>query len=183
MEKKNNEPKQYYINLKVEREQDLYNPFDPEKNLSEDVKGYIMNKLSNKHGHSAVRIRIIHREPVREKDVRDAFSRWVEDSKTEMKRLEKRNIIKMLWLFAVGIAIIAISLIIQSTISALLFTIITTVGTFSIWEGGNIWIMAGPELRLQQMIFKRLIKSADIEFISEDTLEKDQAHSREEVPL
>lgn len=118
MEKKNNEPKQYYINLKVEREQDLYNPFDPEKNLSEDVKGYIMNKLSNKHGHSAV-----------------------------------------------------------------LFTIITTVGTFSIWEGGNIWIMAGPELRLQQMIFKRLIKSADIEFISEDTLEKDQAHSREGVPL
>lgn len=173
MNTKNNDVNQYTIHLKIEREQDLFNPFDPEKNLSEDVKSYILSKLANKPRHTAVRIRIDHRDPVNERDVRDAFLRWVETSNAEMKRKERRNIVIMLWLFLVGICIISISLILESKVSTLLFTIITTVGTFSIWEGGNIWIKAGPELRLQKLFFNHLVKSAEIEFVSGDHPEEE----------
>lgn len=161
-----NEAKKQIIPLKIERESDLYNPFDTEKNLSEDVKNYIENKIPYKTAKEDVIIRIIHSEPVNEEDVKAAFARWIDTSKAELKRLTKKNLLKMLCLFAFGIVLIALSLFLQPKVSTLLFTFITTLGTFSIWEGASVWIIQGPALRIQKKTFQSIIKATEIEFIS-----------------
>lgn len=156
------------IHLKIEKESDLYNPFDPEKNISGDVTAYLMKKVLEESPREEVRIRISCPEPVCEEDVKAAFARWIDSSRTEMKRLSRKNLIKMVWLLLIGIALIALSLCLQSKISALLFTIITTVGTFSIWEGANVWILKGPDLFVRKKVFNRIIRSAGIEFAPAD---------------
>lgn len=91
-----------FINLKIEKEQDLYNPFDPEKNL---VSG------------------------------------------SERRRDAKKDFVAQICLFGVGIILIALSIFLQDKVSPVHFAIISTLGTFSIWEGASIWIIRSPALR------------------------------------
>ena len=156
----------YIINLKIKTESDLYSPFDPEKSLNEDVKTYIIQKTTEKRPNEGVKIRIICPEPVNEQDVKNAISKWIDTSQMEMKRLARKNLVKMIWLFIIGIVLISLSLFLQPKISTLLFTIITTVGTFSIWEGASIWIIQGPDLRIRKKLFEHTINSTEIEFVS-----------------
>lgn len=127
-----------YINLKIEKEKDLYNSFDPEKNLSEDVKG--------------------------------AFLRWFEVSGSEMQRDAKKDFVAQICLFVVGIILIALSLFLQDKVNPVHFAIISTLGTFSIWEGASVWIIRSPAHRRRRKIFKRLEEAADIEFVSADSM-------------
>lgn len=160
-----------YINLKIEKEKELYNPFDPEKNLSEDVKEYILNRVSDKKWNDALCIRIIHREPVSEKDVKEAFLRWIDLSGSERRRDAKKDFVTQICLFVIGIILIALSIFLQEKVSPVHFAIISTLGTFSIWEGASIWIIRSPALRRQRKIFKRLEEAADIEFVSADSMD------------
>lgn len=166
MAEKNYEAKKQIIPLKIEKENDLYNPFDTEKNLSEDVKNYIEGKIPYKAAKEDVIIRIIHEEPVSKEDVKAAFLRWIDASRAELERQSKKNLLMMLYLFAFGVVLIALSLFLQPKVSTLLFTFITTLGTFSIWEGASVWIIKGPALRIQKKIFQSIIKATEIEFIS-----------------
>ena len=156
------------IYLKINQEKDLYHPLDPEKNLSEDVKTYINGKTKLMRAREGVHVRIVSKEPVCEADVRAAFQRWGEETRAEMKQAARKNLIKMIWLFLFGILVIALALFLQSRVSTLLYTIITTVGTFSIWEGASVWIIKGPELRAQKKIMESIVQSAAIEFALEE---------------
>ena len=159
----NKEP--VYINLKINTENDLYHPFDTEKCLNDDVKNYIINKASEKMPFKELRLRIICPKPVSEEDVKAAFHRWFEATGRESKLVWRKNMIKMLLLFAFGIGVIALSVILQPKISTVLFTIITTVGTFSIWEGASIWIIQNPDLRIRKKSSEQIIRSSKIEFL------------------
>lgn len=165
------ESKKHIINLKIEKEKDLYNPFDLEKNLNDSVKNYIIDRASDKSIQETIHIRIIHEEPVNEEDVKVAFLRWIENAKLEMKRKGHKNMVKQIWLFAIGLALISLSLYLQSRVSTLQFTVISTLGTFSIWEGASVWILQTPALNLNKLVFRRLTKAANIEFIQADKLE------------
>ena len=74
-------------------------------------------------------------------------------------------------LFVIGIILIALSIFLQEKVSPVHFAIISTLGTFSIWEGASIWIIRSPALRRQRKIFKRLEEAADIEFVSADSMD------------
>ena len=174
MSNKETEAKKQIIDLVIEKEKDLYNPFDLEKNLSEDVKTHIMKKAREKR-LTDVQIRIVYQEAVNEEDVRAAIFRWLDSAKEELKGKTRKNLVKMIWLFVFGIVVISLSIFLQSKINSLLFTIITTVGTFSIWEGANAWIIQGPDLRIQKRILNRIIDSTEIEFVPADQLRNNQS--------
>ena len=141
----------FMIKIKIKTESDLYHPFDEDqKTLSEDVISYIERKYEEKHLGDKPVIRIICDEEIDEHAVREAFHSHVESEKESIRKEAKINTLKQLRLFAIGIAFIALWLTLSANIENILIEVLSIVGSFSIWEATNIWIVDKPELRVRK---------------------------------
>ena len=59
-------------------------------------------------------------------------------------------------MFAVGVCFIAVSLALESKVGVVWFTVLSTIGAFSMWEAASIWIIQNPRLRLRKRIVGKL---------------------------
>ena len=157
----------HIIKLKIDEEKDLYDPFDPGKNLSNEVIGYIMKKAGNKNLLDTIHLQIISNQPVNENDVRTAISEGIKSTAKELQRKKKSTVFSQIRLLIIGVALIALSLFLSSRISTLFNTVLTTIGSFSIWESANNTIIKLPKLMLQNKVLKRLASESEISFLSD----------------
>ena len=73
--------------------------------------------------------------------------------------------IQQLWMFIVGFVFIGLSLMIDETSNAVLFTVLSTIGAFSMWEAASIFIIQNPKLRRRKFILKKLSHDIIINFV------------------
>ena len=105
------------INLNIENEKELYNPFDTEANfLSEDIKSYITNRMADKSIGEEVKIRIISPCSVNQERIKKAFHRWVDEEENAIKKEFRKNFVQQIWMFAIGVVFIAMSLFLENKI-------------------------------------------------------------------
>ena len=64
--------------------------------------------------------------------------------------------VEQLWMFAIGVLFIAVSLILEKRIPVVWFTVLSTIGAFSIWEAASIWIVRNPALRLNRKMVSKI---------------------------
>ena len=158
----------HLVNLVIGSESDLYCPYNNDCELDEGIIDYIVRKAKGKKKGEEIVIRISSAEPVDEERVRNAFRKFVDDASLQLKREARKNTLKQLWMFVIGIVFIALSVILNAKIDIILFQIISTIGAFAIWEAASIWIVENPALTLTKVVNKKLLSSITLEFVSQN---------------
>lgn len=141
----------FEIKLTIQTEEELYNSFDEERRtLSADVIDYLDQKYQEKELGDSLTVRITSAEPIDEENLRAAFRDYLDTQRLKLKKEQRRNSVKQLWMFAIGVFFIALGLVFADRLPALTGEIISTVGAFSMWEAASIWIVENPGNRLRR---------------------------------
>ena len=139
------------IKLQIEKESDLYNPFDPEgEMLSGDVKDYILERMHAGQRARDIEIQIISEEEIDEEKTEAAIHRWINEEERRIRKEFHSNVLQMLFMFGVGVLFILLSIVLQSKVHVVWFTVLSTIGAFSMWEAASIWIIRNPKLKRQR---------------------------------
>ena len=155
----------YSVTLNVENEEELYNPLDPQRNLlSDDVKAYLNNKLQARNQTDSLELCICAKAPFDEERFKTAMDRWIQEEDRSLHATAKRNWIQQAWMFGAGVLFIALSLALQPVVNVVWFTVLSTIGAFSMWEAASIWIIQNPKLRMRKAIVARVSKKLTYRF-------------------
>ena len=157
----------HVVTLCVKDEDALYLPFSPAKEFNSDVTDYLISRLGERNRGQKVVLRIISSRMIDEDTFRAALKRWASADTDRLKREQKANFMKQIWMFGMGVAFIAASLVLESVIPVLPYTILSTIGAFAMWEAASIWIIQGPKLRIRRLLNVRLKNDVELEFCIE----------------
>ena len=157
----------FEIKVKIDRESDLYEPLNPEIELNQDITAYMERQITDRNIGEKVLIHIISKEPVNEQDVSKAFWDWIHGIEDSFQKTRKTNWIKQAWMFVVGVAFIAAGLFLQSHVNIVVYTVLSTIGAFAMWEAAAIWIVEGPSNKIRKQILKNITKGAEFQFETE----------------
>jgi len=151
------------IRIKIAAEQDLYNPFCSDDELSDDIKSYIVAQLEKIKHPDTIRFTIVSPETIDLERLDRARRCWNTDLQESIKREKKKNFIKQLWFVALGSFFIVIDLLLQDYLNTILEVALSTFGAFCIEEVAYIWIVGNPMLRMQQKVLKLMTKTEKID--------------------
>ncbi len=150
----------FKININVNDEKELYNTFDKyNETLSEDLLSYINDKNELLNLKENILIEIIMATNIDEKRFIDCFENYC-NNRLELVEIEERiNITKMLYLLMIGMMFIMFSMILNNKVNIIILEIISTIGSFSIWESANSWFIERKVIRLNKLKSLRLKNS------------------------
>ena len=155
------------IRLHIEGEQALYNAFDPEGELlADDVKAYILDRMRERSPGEGVELELVTPGPIDQARAQRAFQRWVEEEEQLVRAECRRNMLQQLWMFGVGVLFVVVSLMLEAKVGDVWFTILSTIGAFSLWEASSIWIVQNPKLRLHKRVIDKLKHQFRLRFVS-----------------
>lgn len=153
------------IRLRIKDENELYNPLDPDEyQFSDEIKGYILGKLSKRIKAGSHEIVIQSQGELDKARIQSAISAWIHDEAESIAIERKKNRVRQTYLFALGLAFVVISLALEGKVGAVWFTVLSTIGGFSIWEAANVWIVENPKLRLKRRAMEKLKSATKISF-------------------
>lgn len=157
---KNIERENYEILIKVEDEKELYNKFDESCNtISDEIITYIESQLSKKNVIDNLIIKISSKNYIDEEKIKKAFSKYINDKIEYNERKKRFNRVKQIRLFIIGIIFIGLSILIGAILESILYTIISTIGSFAIWEAANIWIVENMESKIEKGLLQNLLQT------------------------
>ena len=153
------------IYLKIRSEEDLYDPFDPtRRTLSEGLKSYITNKLIELSAFDEAVIHVTSDIDIDHEHIRIMIADIVEKERASLNSDRKKNFFNQIRLLVIGVIFVVISVILEVKAGAVWYTILSTIGAFSIWEASSIWIIENPKLRMKRRVFNRIIERITIVF-------------------
>ena len=144
------------ISIKIHEENDLYNPFDPDRIMfSDSVTAYILRKYHEIERSDQYCINIISDLPVDEERVRENFRTNMINEQHVQSREHHLSTLKQIRLFIIGIAFIAAWLFTRSN-HRIFVEILSIIGSFAVYEAANIWISEKPYIRAVKLRLKKL---------------------------
>ena len=153
------------VTLNVIDEERLYNPFDPQRTmLADEVKAYFLGELQIEGRMDGINLEVRSTTAIDEERLATGIQRWVEDEERSIKASRRMNVVQQIWMFGLGVLFIALSLLLQPMVDVVWFTVLSTIGAFSIWEAASIWIVQNPKLRLQAHVVSRLKEQLTLRF-------------------
>lgn len=153
----------FKIEINIKEESDLYNSFDRyNKTLSEDLISYVSKKLELATIKDQIQIEIISDEKLDEKSIKTTFEEYCDEQLKINAKNSKMNTTKQIWLLVIGLVFISISFALSSISESLLYTVISTIGSFSIWESANSWIVDRKIIKFNIFKLIKLKKSSVI---------------------
>ncbi len=167
--------KTYEIKLKIREESDLYNAFDPEKEiLSDEVSSFLRKKFSeNTFPLEKIELKIISEKPLDQNRCKKNIKSYVENELNLLSRQKKRSLVKQIWLLALGMFFIALWIFLESITESVIATVVCIVGWFAVWEAANIWLVESPEMRIEKLRLQKMQKTEiKFEILQEQILEK-----------
>ncbi|MCI6272851.1 MAG: hypothetical protein MR601_07905 [Erysipelotrichaceae bacterium] len=150
------------IVINIENETELLNKWDSEKSFNEDFKSYIISKTNEISNNEKINLIINSNNFIEQSLVADMFFKWINKEIRNIQNKKVNNTIKQIKLLIIGILFIVISLYIEQTNNIVLFTVISTIGAFAVWEAASIWIIENPELRKNNKILNKINKNLNI---------------------
>ena len=158
------ERKKFEIQLNVKNEEDLYNSFDKfNKTLSDDVYSYINNRVELAHITDKIVIEVNPENKIDSNNFIQAYNTYIDEQRELVEKEGKFNTTKQIWLLSIGILFIVLSLILSEKLNVVFLEIISTIGSFSIWESANSWLIERKIVKAKKMKLKWL-KNAEIMF-------------------
>lgn len=154
------------VRVKIDREEDLYCGFDETGlTLNGDVLDYITKALEERHKGEKLRLCFVSALDLDEGRLEQAIGRYMQSVERSVKRLKRSSWLNSLRLLAIGVVFIILGLAFESRMSAVMAAIVSTIGSFSVWEAANVWIQEFPAIRARERAVSFLKQS---ELVIED---------------
>ena len=154
----------YTIKVKVTNKSEVYNSYDPDGlTLNEDMIDYIRSFSVKCRNANRVTIEFISDTSLDEEKLRKAFAIMLDDETQKLRQEKKRNNIRQLWMLGIGCLFIIMGLLLGSYTGELTAAILSSVGSFSLWEAAAIWIVENPKNRLKRRWLEHL-KNTELTF-------------------
>ncbi len=155
---------EFIIPVKVMEEKDLFTEFDPSGlSFSSDLAEYMVDYVEDRKLGERVCIEIQSTtEPDMERFIK-AFLLFVEKYSKRNRREIIRNRMNSVRLFVIGIIFIVIGIVSANQINSVIAAIISTIGSFSVWEASAVWIEILPELRKKERLLN-MFAEAEIRY-------------------
>ena len=154
----------YTIKVKVTNKSEVYNSYDPDRlTLNEDMIDYIRSFSVKCRNADRVIIEFISDTSLDEEELRKAFTIMLDDETEKLRQEKKRNNIRQLWMLGIGCLFIIMGLLLGSYTGELTAAILSSVGSFSLWEAAAIWIVENPKNRLKRRWLEHL-KNTELTF-------------------
>ena len=159
---------EFIIPIKLGEEKDLFTEFDPSGlSFSSDLTEYLSDYVEDRRLGESVCIEIqSDNEPDIER-IRKAFLLFVEKLSRRNRREIIRNQANSIRLLVIGILFIVIGIISANHINSVIAAIISTIGSFSVWEASAVWIEILPSLRKKDRLLD-MFADAKIRFKGSD---------------
>ena len=152
------------MKIKIDNEDELYNSFDKfEETLSEDFVSYINNKEEIALLTEKEDIEIVSKNKIDENKFKKAFEKYCDEQLILIRRQEKINKTKQIWMLIVGIVFIIFSILLTDKINVIILEIISTIGSFSIWESANSWLLQSKVIKFSKLKAIKL-KNSEVKF-------------------
>lgn len=150
----------YTIKVKVSDEDDVYNKYDPnDLTLNNDMLDYIKGFSADCRKAEKILIDFICDKSLDEDKLQKAFHATVENETKQLHQEKKRNNVKQLWMSGIGSLFILVGILLENNVSELTTAILSTIGSFSLWEAAAIWIIENPANRMKRRWLKNLKKT------------------------
>lgn len=152
------------MKVKIDDEHELYNSFDQfDETLSEDLISYINNKEEISSIKEKEIIEIISTKKIDENKFKKAFEKYCDEQLIVINRQQKINRTKQIGMLMVGIVFIIFSILLADKINIIILEIISTIGSFSIWESANSWLLQSKAIKFNKLKAIKL-KNSEIKF-------------------
>lgn len=150
----------FKINLNIQNEDDLYNSFDSfGKSLSEDVISYIIDKSELVGVKDKIHINLISKLHLNEEQFKNAFHNYIREQNILLEKEKRANTIKQVIMLLVGIFFIGLSILLSSISKHIILEIISTLGSFSIWESAGSWLIESKKINVKKIKLNKLSES------------------------
>ena len=135
------------VKIRIEDEKDLFFSFDPdEESFTEEVKSYVLRCLNRIDTDQEIIFQILSARPISEERVKKAVDSWIRQAKEDLHDQNHANMIHQLWMLAIAVTFIVRSIALAPKVHLILYTILSTIGSLSLWELANIWIIENPRM-------------------------------------
>lgn len=156
----------FEIRVKIDREEDLYCGFDETGlTLSDDVLTYITQALRERHKIEKLRLSFVSNLDLDEGRLEKAIGQYMESVGRNVKREKRSSWLNSLRLLTIGVIFVILGLVFENHMGAVAAAIISTIGSFSVWEAANVWIQEFPLIREKERAVSFLQQS---ELVIED---------------
>lgn len=147
----------YEINLTIQDEKQLYNPFDEScRTLNDDVSDYLAGQYGRKEAGDDIVLKIKCDGPINFERVCGAFQELIREQELRTSNQKRLNRVKQIWLLCIGIVFVTAGILLDGVLGSVPVELISIVGSFAVWEAANIWIVENPRTRLAQRTLKKL---------------------------
>ena len=159
--------KEFIIPVYVKSEQELYSQFDPSGLiLNSSLHEYLTDYLEDRSFMEKVNLELHSPDRPDMDRFKLAYDQFLEKLNSRNKKDMLKYTHESMKLLAIGAAFIALGLFITGQVNPVITTIVSTIGSFSVWEASAVWIKKLPSLRRRRFLLKYL-SMAEIRFIEE----------------
>ena len=148
---------EFVIPIKAENENDLYATFDPSGlSLSGDVTDYLSDYMTARRPGERVCIEVTAAGPFDPERFREAYLLFVQKLQHRSRREIVKCNVSAIRLLLIGVVFIVIGIIFSAKMGEVIAAIISTIGSFAVWEASAQWIETLPALRKRDRILSML---------------------------
>ena len=141
----------FEVRIKIDREEDLYCGFDEKGlTLSEDVLAYMTKALEGRRRGEKLRLCFASALDLDEGRLEKAIGQYMESVGKSVKRHKRSSWLNSLRLLAIGVIFVVLGLVFENKMGAVAAAIVSTIGSFSVWEAANVWIQEFPLIRAKE---------------------------------
>ena len=152
--------KDFLLPVSIRSEQELYSEFDPSGQvLSSSLRDYLSDYIEDRNIGEDVHLVLSSSEEPDMEHFRKAYSSFLDRLIERNRKEANRFKIDSVRLLITGIIFVAAGILLSGLINQVLAVIISTIGSFSIWEASAVWIKTLPNLRAKRLLMKKLAEA------------------------
>ena len=149
--------REFLIPIHVREEEELYSAFDPSGlTLSSSLTDYLVDYVEDRKPGETVRIDLIANAEINDGRFRESYDRLLRKLQDRNKRDMLKCNIRAARMMIIGILFILVGLISASQIREIPTVVISTIGSFSVWEASAECIEVLPSLLKKDRILRRM---------------------------
>lgn len=154
----------FTIPISAASESDLYEPFDPSgRTLSSGLQAYLASFVEDREVGQEVCVELACAQAIDERRFRESYLGHLDSLARRCSTRRRKRAANALRLLAIGVVFVVAGLVLAGKVGPVPAAIISTIGSFSIWEAAAIWLEDIPSLRKRERVLG-VYRRASIEF-------------------
>lgn len=147
----------------------LYDEFDPaDQRLSDAFKDYLEDFIEDRKPGEGVRLELTCSNGFDMERFRRAYRLHIDKLRQRNRRQRARRTASALRLLGIGVTFVLIGITFTKNMGEVVAAIVSTVGSFSIWEASAVWIEEMPMITARERVLA-MLGDAEIVRVKEES--------------